>query len=137
MFQKALPRGEQQKAAELLGVDAGLVSRWASGAVKPTTANRMAIQSQYGVPWDAWDDDAPVAEALAEAAPERVVELDADQLQDAIADDESSSRSGPNLVNPPGAPSSNPPPNDEEKPASVRLPKHGKPIPTPDPDGAI
>jgi transcriptional regulator with XRE-family HTH domain len=68
-------------------------------------------------------------------APERVIELD-----DAVREEASevSSIEGPSLVNPPNAPSTNPPPpSDDAKPPSVRVPPHGKPIPTPDPDGAI
>lgn len=74
------------------------------------------------------------APAPVTGVPERVLELDD------VAGDEKSEVSvveGPNLVSPPNAPSSNPPPGDDAKPASVRIPRLGQPVQTPDPDGAI
>lgn len=72
--------------------------------------------------------------ALTVVTPKREVELDDPPFEEPS---EVSSVDGPNLVNPPHAPVSTIPPPAADV-AAVSIPKrHDKPIPTPDPEGAI
>lgn len=48
-------RGDWAKVRAKLGCQTGMVSRWASGSVKPSLPWRIQLQKHYGTPIEAWD----------------------------------------------------------------------------------
>lgn len=49
------PHGRQRALARLLRVDPGVVSRWASGFVKPNGRNRARLRQILGIDLGAWE----------------------------------------------------------------------------------
>jgi hypothetical protein len=53
---------EEIKAAGLRA-DAGMVSRWCKGSLKPGSGLRLWLQERFGIPWQSWDASARVEAA--------------------------------------------------------------------------
>lgn len=73
--------------AEKLGVDKSLVTRWRSGARKPTASQRRDLRELYGIPEEAWDE--PWSESEKPSAPPAPPRLPADEEDDEDDDDAS------------------------------------------------
>lgn len=56
-------RGGAAKVAKKLDADASAVGRWFSGDRKPDTKMRAALEREYGIGWQLWDQDPPAAAA--------------------------------------------------------------------------
>jgi ribosome-binding protein aMBF1 (putative translation factor) len=50
-------RGGAAAVAKKLDVDASVATRWFSGARRPDTKMRAALEREYGIGWMLWDDE--------------------------------------------------------------------------------
>jgi transcriptional regulator with XRE-family HTH domain len=53
-------RGKKAALADAMGIDRGLVSRWAAGTLRPCTQNRLELKQRLGIDISAWDRRVPV-----------------------------------------------------------------------------
>ena len=64
--EKLAARGARAALARDLEIDAGRVSRFLNGELKPSTTERAFIEDHYEIGWRLWDedidDDAPASE---------------------------------------------------------------------------
>jgi hypothetical protein len=129
--EESSPEAQAISDQKISGIHRTVLWRYRTGKRKPDIgpATRLEKLSNGRVPLTGWEDiksDAP----LSEGAQDEI------ELDDAAPDEDSASGiEGPNLVNPVNAPSSSPPESDDAP--KVTLPRHSKPVTTPDPDGAI
>ena len=54
-LKKLVPRGQQKILARRLGVSTACVSRWKSGARKPTAQHRISMMRYTGIALADWD----------------------------------------------------------------------------------
>ena len=50
-------RGDAGRLAEKLDIDAGAVSRWLKGTLKPGVGHRRTLEDDFGISWRLWDED--------------------------------------------------------------------------------
>ncbi len=56
-------RGKKAELADSMGIDRGLVTRWATGKIKPGTKYRLELKRRFGIDITLWDKEAPIRKA--------------------------------------------------------------------------